>query len=135
MPPADESVGFEKAQARLRTFAAVVSPSIVGVAVIVCVLIGEPSGTQLSQSEIVSSVALLVGAALVLGSIALYLRSPTEYDRLQLTHAEQLQAVAQVVAPIVVEQIKGQRQPAVDAAPAAVTPSLPPASDPGGEGP
>jgi hypothetical protein len=106
--PVESPSRFERVEARLRAFAAVVSPSIVGILIIVCVIAGEPGGTQLSESEIVSSVALLVGAVLVLGSTALYLRSPDEYERLQKSHAEQVQAVAQLVAPIVAERIKGQ---------------------------
>lgn len=127
--PSDEPSGSGSPQRFLRVLAAFISPGIVGIVVIFCVLTGEPSGTQLRNSELVSSVALLVGAALVLGSIALYQRSPEAYHRHQKSSAEQLQAFAQLIAPLVTKQIKGSPQPAIEASTSASSGDVPQGSE------
>jgi hypothetical protein len=128
-PPPEEPSGRESAQRFLRVLAAFVSPGIVGVLIIFSVLSGEPPGTQLRDSELVSSVALLVGAVLVLGSIALYQRSPEAYHRHQKTSAEQLQAFAQLLAPFVQKQIDSPSQPTIEASTSAPGGELPQGGD------
>jgi len=80
-------------QSRLRAVAALLSPTVLGTAIILCVLTDNLISSQVRDSEIVSSVAVVVGASLILGSIALYIRNPTEFDRHQLSNSEQVQAL------------------------------------------
>lgn len=77
----------------LRAVAAIVSPTLLGIVVVVCTLTGELVGPEVARSATVSSVALVAGTVLILGSIALFLRNPEEYQRLQLMHSEQLTAL------------------------------------------
>jgi hypothetical protein len=82
-----------KAESRFRALAALVSPTLLGIFVIVSVITGEGVGHEVSDSELVSSVALVVGAALILGSAAIYLRSPGAYEDFEQIHTEQFEAL------------------------------------------
>jgi hypothetical protein len=95
----------------LRALAVLVSPTVIGVLIIFSVLTDAGISSQVRDSEVVSSVALVVGAALILGSIALYLRRPDEYDRYQLGNAEQLLAVVQQAQKLIQQRESGSATP------------------------
>jgi hypothetical protein len=90
---AQESSSMSPAERRLRAVAALVSPTLLGIFVVYCVVTGEGVGDLVATSEIVSSVALVVGAVLILGSSLIYVRYPENYEDLQQGAAEQLQAL------------------------------------------
>jgi|ERR1700722_11086340 len=77
----------------LRAVAAVASPTLLGMVVVVFTLTGDFVGPEVARSATVSSVALVVGTVLILASIALFLRDPEEYQRFQLMHTQQLDAL------------------------------------------
>ncbi|SRR6266566_554431 len=88
----------------LRALAAFVSPLVLGTLIVVCVLTGKVISSDVRESEIISSVALVVGAVLILGPITLYIHRPEEYERLQRSNAEQLQAVLEQLPRLIEER-------------------------------
>lgn len=89
-----------------RVLALFVSPTIIGVAVLVSVLTGTLISSEVENSEVVSSVALVVAGALILGSTGLYIREPEKYERLQKTNAEQLRALVETQQALVAQAQK-----------------------------
>jgi sulfite exporter TauE/SafE len=81
-----------KTEFGLRAFAAVVSPTLLGAFMIVCVITGAV-GSELQRSSVVSGIALTVGAILILGSGVIYAWHPERYEDLRRMDAEQLEAL------------------------------------------
>lgn len=81
-----------KKEARLRSAIALSSPTLLGAAIILSVLSGVGS-PHLLDSQVASSVALVIGAALILGSTALYFGHSDDYLEHQRNNAEQFLAL------------------------------------------
>lgn len=115
--PTPESASAESV---LRAFAAVVSPSLLGAFLIVCVVTGWV-GSELQRSSVVSAIALVVGAVLILGSGAIYAWHPERYEDHRTMDAEQLEALAREIRRLTRGQSAGSEVEPAPPPPSPVT--------------